>query len=395
MLAVLAAALLTPPAAAAFPDIGPLPTPAIEMFDMDAFEQNIRSALDGKTVGYAYAIYQNSQLKRAGGAGKAVVPSTDMTPYRRVSMLSMSKTITAAALMRTFEILQARGQAVGPGSPIAPWLPHDWAHGLDVHRISFADLLRHESGLRAWALPGDDPDLYRNLRMTIARSGWDGQYRVHNYCNCNFALLRVLIPHLLHGHPSRFTDWDWWLSPDRETGRIHREFVREQVLARAGLDVDLVPSGPLPYTRYYNFPNTSLYLPPLPDDAYLRAGAGYWYMSVNELGQFLWRLRAGLIVSPGSWETMRQHALGFAVLRDPVTASHGGEYYTHSGYFGIENGWPGPDDDIGSAGAWMMFPHGITAVFFHNSLGTNLGDPAMLVRRAFDDAFRVSLPGLP
>ena len=40
-----------------------------EIFNLDNFEANLKAELQSKTVGYSYAIYENTDLKRAGGGG--------------------------------------------------------------------------------------------------------------------------------------------------------------------------------------------------------------------------------------------------------------------------------------------------------------------------------------
>jgi len=193
------AALVTAGATPAFADTPIIP----RVFDVNVFEDQIRTRLDGKTIGYSYAIYQNGLLKAAGGNGHAVLPSVPMTADKRVTLLSMSKTITATALMRAMEISRQQGRHVSINSPIAPYLPPDWVRGRNVGSITFRDLLRHESGLRAAGPPDGDPDLYHNLMLTIARgvvveNGVD-QFGKWKYCNCNFTLLRVMIPRMLVG----------------------------------------------------------------------------------------------------------------------------------------------------------------------------------------------------
>jgi hypothetical protein len=47
--------------------------PPTSQFDIDLFEQNIRDALDGETVGYAYSIWKAGDLYSEAGVGKARV----------------------------------------------------------------------------------------------------------------------------------------------------------------------------------------------------------------------------------------------------------------------------------------------------------------------------------
>ena len=351
-----------------------LPNVWIKAFSMDRFEQNIVSRFHGKTTGYAYAVYQNGVLRKSGGSGSAVVQSTfppiepqarAMTADTRGDLFSASKTLTAAATMRAIEILQARGEAVSISSPIEPYLPRNWERGPGVHAITFRHVLRHEAGLSGVAA---GQDLYDHVRQSIengADFAWFGDGK-DNYCGCNFALLRVLVAHMIHGHPFL----PGWTRPDDWTGHAFVDFVREQLLLPAGVDAAGAEwSGPQPYIRYYNFNNmnySTRYEWAFPRHRWV--GPGFFVLSVKEFAKVLDRLRAGQGVSPGSWQLMRDHSLG-------LWPGPGSGNLNHNG---------GPGDGRGGSG-WMMFPNGVTAVAFHNSSGF-VGDVVQLLNQAFVEA---------
>ena len=383
-----------------------LPKPKVTAFSMSAFEHNIREAMDGRTIGYAYAIYQNGVLKKAGGGGKAVLPSTNMTENKRGELFSMSKTITAVALMRALEIMQARGEQVTIWSSIASYLPPEWEKGPGVDGLTFREVLRHESGL----IPYGQQDLYDSVRLTIEH-GVDPALaippfgnKLYSYCGCNFALLRILIPRMLW--PESF---DHFVDPD-EMGIFHGsasagafvDFVRRELFWPAGFDASVDLSGPLPYTRYYDFWDTTQstlfeqYTP-----RYLYAGAGFFYMSVKEFALFLERLRRGQVIAPGSWQIMRDHWLGLYHHRDAWTDDHGGDFLTHNGGASVlaEQGHCLCQEEMGGGGAWVMFPNGVTVVAFHNSIGRDLFkvpilDTTAALETAFRDAY-ITLAPLP
>jgi CubicO group peptidase (beta-lactamase class C family) len=363
-------------------------------FDAGRFKSNLTGELVEKSVGAAFAIYRNGAEQEVDWRGYAVKPSHPMLPETRFNLMGMSKTITAVAVMKALDIAQARGEHVSIHSPIAPYLPPSWARGRDVWRMTFRDLLRHESGLRAVG-PGD-PDRYGNLRATIARGAVTGPlglpaYGRYAYCNCNFALMRVLIPRLL-AEQDGFSDpffLDELTGMGDEVALAYVDFVRERLLAPLGIDATVGRSGPAPYTRYYNYANPLIYMPadPMGLDAVRRAGAGHWYMSVRELAIFLARLRMGHIISPGSFQLMTTHELGLYRVGDAATAEHGGDYLTHNGFMSHGNPAPNDANNAGAHAAWMMFPNGVTAVLFHNADQTSLDDPMWILKRAFEGAF--------
>ncbi|NIP79482.1 MAG: serine hydrolase, partial [Gemmatimonadetes bacterium] len=93
-------------------------------FDVDLFEQNIRDALDGETVGYAYAISEHGQLAASGANGfarTAVDGQLAQSAGKRTNIASVTKTITAVAVL---QLLERRGLTID--SDIDPWIPADW-----------------------------------------------------------------------------------------------------------------------------------------------------------------------------------------------------------------------------------------------------------------------------
>jgi hypothetical protein len=196
------------------------------------------------------------------------------------------------------------------------------------------------------------------------------------YCGCNYALLRVLIPRML-SLQSLANYVAWYGSEEDGTAQFFVNIVKLQLLYPAGITADVEFSGPTPYTRYYNFSDTSKYtrwewLTP----RRRWAGAGFLYMSVKEFAYVLARLRLGQGISSDSWYLMVKFRLGLYVFGDT-------SYLNHNGGAGAP-----PNGATGGSG-WVMFPDGITVVAFHNSSGP-VGD----VPTAIVDAYnQTKLPG--
>jgi len=170
------------------------------------------------------------------------------------------------------------------------------------------------------------------------------------------------------------------------TGEAYVAYVRKHILEPIGLgDINVVPTGPKPYTRYYpdwSDPGES-YGDPTDDTAMLRTGAGYWFMSAKEYARFIASLRNGLIVSaesfalmkPDSWRAVQDVYRGLGMYgRD---SAHG-RYWNHNGGMG---------KDFGRAYAdWMIFPNGVTVVILVNS-GLWGKPPQDVVEDAFNTAY--------
>jgi D-alanyl-D-alanine carboxypeptidase len=342
--------------------------------NLNTFANNLKMRLDGKTTGYSYAIYEYDTLKKSGAGGYAVVASVPQSPDRRMTTMSMSKTITATAVMKALELMNERtrrfGRTFSINSKIAPFLPSDWTLGPHVSEMTFKDLLTHTSGLREVA---NDPGSYEGLRQAIANGATNANFHKYFYANDNFNLFRVIIPYMLNGR----TAVEKLSSIEARTSGLYISFVKQQVLGAVGLSgVSIAPSGPQEEIRYYNFHFPQHYVL---DDSYdfasRHVGAGFWFMSAKEFGKFIAGLRSGKIVSAATFKLMTDNNLGMY----GENSIHG-RYWNHNGGFGKQNG-------TGAGADWMIFPNGITAVILFNSAG-GLADPSQdVIRKAFNTAW--------
>ncbi|HEY3230143.1 MAG TPA: serine hydrolase, partial [Roseiflexaceae bacterium] len=343
------------------------------MFDPLRFAKKLDDQLIGKAVGYEYAVYEGETLSTSGAGGYAVLPHIPMTADRRMSVASMSKTITATAFMRALEILNAAGANIKINSKIAPYLPLAWEHGPRVDEMTFKDLLNHVSGLRSV----DDQDLFDSLKQTIANGSSDADWKHYFYENPNYTLFRILIPNMLYGVGVSGPDLPGGESPDRCTARIYFNFVRDKVLGPIGLSsVSVAPKDPHEVSTYYAFSDPSkTSVDPSFEWFFLRAGAGHWYMSAKEFGRFIAGLRNGKIVSSASFQQMRDFNLG---IGGPDTSTREGANWDHSGEGG---------GDAAMQGDWMILPNDITAVILTNSKGGLKKTLQDIMRNAFNAAW--------
>ena len=171
--------------------------------DLNKIAANLKNTLNGNVVGYAYAITKHGKVRRTGSGGKARIAGDGnraYTPATRQNVASVSKTITAVAVMQLLE-----RNKLSIEHKIAPYLPKDWKRGYgftNATSLTFRQLLSHTSGLdqRFKGLSDAQRKKWSN--------GWDGlKYIVkigvkkkdvgkYAYKNANFALFRVIVPHL-------------------------------------------------------------------------------------------------------------------------------------------------------------------------------------------------------
>src|SRR5687768_8990334 len=103
------------------------------MLDLYRFAKKLDDQLLAGSIGYQYAIFAGEKLAASGSAGLAVLsPPKPMSSDHKMTLASMSKTITAAAMMRAIEIRNAGRVGLTIDSLIDPFLPRAWQRGPHV-----------------------------------------------------------------------------------------------------------------------------------------------------------------------------------------------------------------------------------------------------------------------
>jgi CubicO group peptidase (beta-lactamase class C family) len=172
-------------------------------YDVDAFENGIVAALTGganPAVGFGYAIAKDGKVVAQGGMGDARRPidgQRDFTSSTRMEVMSVTKPVTAMALVR---LLDVRG--ISYDAKVANYLPASWPRGkgfskFSVKAVTFRHLLTHTSGLdqvfKALADTSQWSNDWDGLKWIVGNGTTPASY---DYKNANLAMARVLIPQL-------------------------------------------------------------------------------------------------------------------------------------------------------------------------------------------------------
>ncbi|MFT3766021.1 MAG: serine hydrolase domain-containing protein [Minicystis sp.] len=335
-------------------------------FDVDKFAAGVTTAVDAAApVGYQLAIYDDKGvLVKSIAKGEAIHDHTLMSASRRLDVVSMSKTITAVAVMAALEDLQKRGVNIGLDSSIAPYLPSSWYKPASVQSVTFRKLLLHTSGLsQAGIGPNAEQNRFDNLRIDIASGPVGANVGMSLYSNAGYALFRVILPYLVDG-AAVYAPYEGTTMMEDLTAESYRTYVRSRIFDPIGLtEVDEFFTGSGAETEYFKrAPNSDQYTLDLPPDTNVRvAGPGTWTLSAAEYGHFLASLRSGKIVSSATFALMQagQGVPGTDVYIG-MWGSNGklGKYFNHNGAAG---------SDYGPVADWMMFPNGFTAVLVSNT----------------------------
>ena len=340
--------------------------------------QKLLSKLDEKlnyTEGHSIAIHQGLDLVYSTGSGLARVnPNVPMTSLMRMDVLSMSKTITAAGVVRQLLV-----NGLTPEEKIGGHLPNPFPVHSTVANLTFAHVLTHSGGLSTDTGKTSGPPLeFQGVEQLCFEPPKLPVGQIV-YKNCNYSLLRVLLAYLanadaLNGFPSGL-----FKNLSEETALMYVNYIQTHILGPSGVSTATVgPTNPDELAKWlvemgqqaewFNDNKGHLGDQHDPLSAYLYCGSDWWNMNVREYGRFIAHLINNKL-QPNPWPVMRDTRAPGAPAKLPAypngdarlgvwrfQAPDGtGNYYGHNG------GWS--DAFTG----WMGFPGGVSVTFFANS----------------------------
>jgi CubicO group peptidase (beta-lactamase class C family) len=278
------------------PEIGP--------HDFAKWSDTIHRACDGKLAGgYAFEALQRGKVVAQGAEGWARAPWQPANPSLRwtidkpMGVASVSKTVTAVALLKLWE---ETGRKFSLDDPFWPHIKQICPQAnADVQRVTIRQLLMHKSGFK----PGDDyttpKDLEKLLTQPLAhKPGTFSQYE-----NNNYYIARLLVEQI---GQTQYTP-----------------YVKAHVLAPMGIT--------RMETHFQSKNSTCGYLklgnkrPGFPFDwnCDSSSGAAGWFASVADLGRFLTGIRQYKVLSKQTTEVMLKDNLGWDGS-DPGWVKNGG-----------------------------------------------------------------------
>jgi CubicO group peptidase (beta-lactamase class C family) len=184
----------------------------------------LEGSLGGKAVGVSVTLMMPGGEFASGNWGKARAsvdsPARDWTANDRISVASVSKTITAAAVVR---LAAQRGVSLDT----AAWtlLPTDWFYSPSFKTITVRELLAHTSGIRGCDITHVALQLCAIGTINPADKGTGPAYGTR-YNNANYAFLRIILTQIADGYI---------LSTARGIGERYVALVNQHVLGPAGV----------------------------------------------------------------------------------------------------------------------------------------------------------------
>lgn len=235
---------------------------------------NICGTLANHVVGYSCLVGG----LRPGFGGQARTstnpPSTPMTPDLVTDIASVSKTMTATGVL---QMLAKAGLTID--TKISPYIYPDWTRGPNINQITFKELLTHSSGFGQTPICGSNID-YAGLKTVVANGVTAANIGVPSYGNCNFALLRELMPAVSGQSLTSFPD-----GPLRaqQSSTLYINYMNAHVFQPVGVPASECkpPAGTNDVLSYTNPAGTTSGTDW--GDWSLQCGSGGWMLSANNI----------------------------------------------------------------------------------------------------------------
>ena len=389
--------------------------------NIDTFGNKIDAQMDAiPHAGYAYYIMtKNSKpgihprwSSRGGSQGWASYfgnPLKNSAPWfvpmtvdTKLEIVSMSKTITAAAILKA--VAKAHANKVdelanGLDSLIHPLLPPSWGVGASpfFKKLTIRHLLEHRSGLTvAASAKGLAESLWENMLFAIQTTPTTSPDNLpYSYQNVNYGILRVVLAYIVHTPQSmnlilKITDSENF---QLSVGATYVTYARDNILAPAGIkDADI--DDPTSLARYYlgddmSVPAVSNYAflyganavtKNGTPNALLACGGALWKLSAKEYCQFVAALsHNGLGLDASTWANEIKNPKHYIGLNPGIQFGVLGEYFGKPGELVVPTQTGELGVPRGVEAAWLWFPpapmldnsRAIVAVLLINSCRSN------------------------
>ncbi|MCW5553744.1 MAG: serine hydrolase [Verrucomicrobiae bacterium] len=352
---------------------------------LDDLAAAIEADLDGRCVGYGYAIFQNGNFVRGGGGGSAKLGDPEIifdpgVPFSEDTVKdchSLSKTITAAALLKA---LRARNISVD--AAMWTFLPVDLQNVINnnnVTNVTFRQLLNHRSGFGA-----SSSFSWAQLRNQL-QGGLANPIGTYEYSNWNYAVCRLLIPYVLNQNFYRNIEAAQANTADggvaaltTATADAYINYVRSAIFSPAGLGTihprpvdDTLPG----FAWYYNHADLTIPAQIMPDRR-LTVGSGGWALSARQYAQFISALFRGDLLHTNDLALMQSADLG---MFDRIGSNNSDVYYSHNG--ATDN------NGVGGRSAWMAFPGDLQIAVQVNSVRSTYAGPGIGLEQILQEAY--------
>ena len=336
--------------------------PIVAQFNLDLFEQNLIDYVNwgnDTPIGWTYAITKDGLLVKNGAFGNAIQEPDGtveaMTVTKELNIASITKFYTAIVVMQLIEDLN-----IDVDNKISPYLPNSWAQGTGIGQLTFADLMRHESGFETNNTDFDNTLSYNAIKQAVA----DGVTlpASRDYDNINFAIFRILIPSLQNNLPNAPLIS---LESDQATQAGYRDYMQKALFDKCGLNnIDFTEEQPTP-ARYYNINDVvnNISGTTYGDWDHISGGGGY-FMTITEMAAVnAYYMHTDNLITQASKTLIEENYFGLDAYFSGDPREDHGKYYGKNGSISNGNGQ-------GMLSQIQMFPiNGIEIAVIVNTRG--------------------------
>jgi len=341
------------------------------MLNTTKLGDELENRFKNKCIGFEFVIsYKESYAaNRCWGMARQNqdAPARIMTDNDQYNIASTSKPITGAALIKAL----AANKNVSIDSKMYTFLPSHWITDPTVKEISFRDLLMHTSGFKSLG------NSYADLKKLIKQGINPGDHGKNNYENCNYAIMRLLIPAIISSPVIQIPkDASGIILTSNETiqaaqfAHFYMDYLQKKLFDATG-NLPQLQCKPIAHNPAlcYQFPKTSAHGGDFGDHT-LECGSSGWNMSARQMSIFFRHLHySDEILSSSLNDLMKKSCYEIGTTTKNIG------YYEKDGYYpGSEN--PGELNSV-----MVGFGNGIIITGIVNSQGPGI---EQTVRDAFD-----------
>lgn len=239
-------------------------------------QANICATLNNHVVGYSCLVGGLRPMSGGLARTSANPPSTPMAPSLVTDIASVSKTMTATGIL---QLLANDGLTID--TKISPYIYSDWKQGPNIGQLTFKNLLTHSSGFGQ--LPNNacgNGITYSALETIIANGVQASNIGMPDYGNCNFALLRELMPALLKQPLNNIPNGS---QRSQQSSAMYVSYMQSHVFKPVGVqDSSCKPPVNASGILSYPYPAGSTSGTDWGDWS-LQCGSGGWVLSANDI----------------------------------------------------------------------------------------------------------------
>jgi len=307
--------------------------------------------------GYAFAVLQKGKVVAEGAEGWARAPwqpqdpNVKWTVEKPMGVASVSKTVTAVALLRLWEERDKKF------SLDAPFWPHIRAicprASAGAKKVTIRQLLQHKSGFKKVDGCNTPKDVEKLLEQPLEHQPGTNQA----YDNNNYYIARLVM---------------------EKIGKVeYTSYVKEHVLRPMGITRMETHFEAHQPTCGYGKPGSKGPGFPFNWDCAKTAGPDGWYASIRDMSRFLVGLRDHKVLSPATTKMMYKDLLGWDISY-PGWEKNGGWSWDEG---------KRPNSRAGTLRSSLYhFPDDVDAVMFTNSAAGD--DPEVVLRHAWMESMQ-------